>query len=122
MNYQQSRLFQVSNRIEQAKIDLFSIIFFLENKFITLMSLIVPFGYFSVSLCVIATTLTPILQRIPNEIRKPNELRNAVWYRTGIVFIEFIIRKRDGIYFDDVLGIVFIRRRDIPSSSSTNSA
>jgi len=72
-------------------------------------------GNFSVSLCVIATTLTPILQRIPNDIRKPKELRNAVWYRTGIVLIELIILKRDGIYFDDELEIVLIRRRDIPS-------
>ncbi len=46
--------------------------------FFTLISLTVPLGNFSVSLCVIATTLTPILQRIPNDIRKPNELRNAV--------------------------------------------
>jgi hypothetical protein len=86
------------------------------------MSLIVPLGNFSVSLCVIATTLTPILQRIPNDIRKPKELRNAVWYRTGIVLIALIIRKREGIYFDDITGIVLIRRREIPSSSSTNSA
>ncbi len=86
------------------------------------MSLIVPLGNFSVSLCVIETTLTPILQRIPNEIRNPKELRNAVWYRTGIVRIALTIRKRDGIYFDDVAGIVLICRRDTPSSSSTNSA
>jgi hypothetical protein len=90
--------------------------------FITLISLIVPLGNFSVSLCVIATTLTPILQRIPKDIRKPNELRNAVWYRTGIVFIELINRKREGMYLDDVDGIVLIRRRCVPSSSSTSSA
>ncbi len=126
MNYQQYQLFLVTNQIQQA-IHM-NLVFQRQTKiffFFTLISLTVPLGNFSVSLCVMATTLTPILQRIPNDIRKPNELRNAVWYRTGIFLILLIIWKREGIYdpyFDAVAGIVLIRRWDIPSSSSTNSA
>ena len=53
------------------------------NYLINIITIIVLFPYLSifVVLWTITTTATPILHRIPNEIKNPKLLRKAIWYR-----------------------------------------